>query len=184
MSGEKWNLGYRSSYTLGDAYLKYGPSEFDIEESALRCIRCGRIVRIESCSNCGSNIYKSGIATDGSAGLFCQSCEKGFTHWRCPDCNTDNPVNTSLTTLNKGGCFIATAVYGTPYAEEVVILKTYRDNFLLNRLIGRFFVGIYYRISPYFARRISKSEILKEMIRIGIIVPLIKKIKLLFSRYL
>lgn len=78
------------------------------------------------------------------------------------------------TEQKKSGCFIATAVYGSPYANEVIILKEFRDNWLLNFRLGKIFVAFYYWISPPIANRIAKREFLKKIIKVAIIIPLIK----------
>ncbi|MBU1014206.1 MAG: hypothetical protein KKG99_14505 [Bacteroidetes bacterium] len=75
---------------------------------------------------------------------------------------------------NSGGCFIATAVYGTPYANEVIILKEFRDNWLLNFRFGKIFIKFYYLISPPIANKISKSKLLKTFTKITLIIPVIK----------
>lgn len=61
----------------------------------------------------------------------------------------------------KGGCFIATAVYGSYDAREVVILRRWRDSVLLKNTIGRFFTKTYYKLAPNLSRLIHKHSILK-----------------------
>jgi len=73
----------------------------------------------------------------------------------------------------KGGCFIATAVYGTPYSNEVLVLKEFRDNWLLNYSLGRVFVRFYYKVSPPIANQIAKRQYLKEITKTILIIPLI-----------
>lgn len=65
----------------------------------------------------------------------------------------------------SAGCFIATAVFGTPLAEEINILRAWRDNSLLTNPFGRLFVRFYYIVSPPIARLISKSEKSKRTVR-------------------
>ena len=48
----------------------------------------------------------------------------------------------------SSGCFIATAVYGSYGAPEVIILRNFRDKVLLSTRIGKYFVRLYYIISP------------------------------------
>ena len=70
-------------------------------------------------------------------------------------------------------CFIATAVYGTPLAEEVNILRQFRDEFLKTNLMGRAFVRVYYRLSPPVARHIAKHRALRVLVRRCLISPLV-----------
>lgn len=77
-------------------------------------------------------------------------------------------------------CFIATAAYGTPLAEEVNTLRQFRDEFLQTNLVGRTFVRIYYRLSPPVARFISRHRTLRVLVReclIGPAVALSKSIR-------
>jgi len=78
---------------------------------------------------------------------------------------------------SKSGCFIATACYGDYNSEEVLVLREFRDNVLLNSLVGRVFVKFYYLISPPIANIIEKSSILKTFIRNWFLSPIIRNLK-------
>ena len=56
-----------------------------------------------------------------------------------------------LTTL-KGGCYVATCVYGSYNAQEVWTLRRFRDFFLKKHILGRLFIKLYYSISPTLIR--------------------------------
>ncbi|MGQ9696132.1 MAG: CFI-box-CTERM domain-containing protein [Thermodesulfobacteriota bacterium] len=59
-----------------------------------------------------------------------------------------------------GGCFIATAAFGSYLDPRVQVLRSFRDNYLLNNALGRAFVSFYYEMSPPLAEYISKHEFL------------------------
>ncbi len=72
----------------------------------------------------------------------------------------------------EGGCFIATAAYGTPMATDVRFLRAFRDEYLLTNAVGRQFVRFYYSASPPVADFIRQHESLRASVRIGL-TPLV-----------
>lgn len=74
------------------------------------------------------------------------------------------------------GCFIATACYGHYDAEEVLVLRRYRDNVLQQTKTGRLLVRLYYDISPSMANFIQSKAPLKKLIRRYILQPLVKRL--------
>ena len=66
-------------------------------------------------------------------------------------------------------CFIATAAYGTPWAEEVQILRHFRDGYLLTNPAGQAFVDFYYTVSPPLAEFIIEHPALKPLVRVGLL---------------
>lgn len=52
------------------------------------------------------------------------------------------------TTQASGGCYVATAVYGSYDCPEVWTLRRFRDNTLASTWYGRAFIRTYYAISP------------------------------------
>lgn len=71
-----------------------------------------------------------------------------------------------------GGCFIATAAYGSSLEPHVVILRDFRDRFLIHNKLGRIVINFYNKYSPFVADLISKHEPLRIAIRISLL-PLV-----------
>jgi hypothetical protein len=71
--------------------------------------------------------------------------------------------------FSGGGCFIATAAYGTPMAEEIQVLRDFRDEYLLTNPAGQALVGLYYRVSPPMAEFITEHPSLKPIVRTGLL---------------
>ncbi len=69
----------------------------------------------------------------------------------------------------SGGCFIATAAYGTPMAVEIGRLRVFRDNTLLRSGWGAAFVDAYYRISPAAAAWIADRPAARAVARIALV---------------
>lgn len=67
------------------------------------------------------------------------------------------------------GCFIATAAYDTPMAEEIEILREFRDKYLLTNPVGDGLVTFYYKVSPPIAEFITGHPSLKPIVRAGLL---------------
>lgn len=77
----------------------------------------------------------------------------------------------------SGGCFVATAAYGSSLAPEVATFRQFRDDVLQRSTLGRLFVEIYGVLSPSLARFISGSEFAKAATRRYFLGPLLRRIK-------
>ncbi len=65
---------------------------------------------------------------------------------------------TELPKKNSGGCYIATAVYGSYDCQQVWTLRRFRDYTLAKTWYGRVFIHTYYNISPSIVRWFGKKE--------------------------
>jgi subtilisin family serine protease len=68
----------------------------------------------------------------------------------------------------NGGCFIATAAFGSPLAHRVQILRDLRGRYLLPSPTGKILVALYRKLSPPIASLIAGNEVLRPMVRIGL----------------
>ncbi|MBI5115581.1 S8 family serine peptidase [Candidatus Poribacteria bacterium] len=65
-------------------------------------------------------------------------------------------------------CFIATAAYGSENARDVVVLRQFRDRYLITNAPGAAFTNLYYKLSPPVASLIANRPALKKTVRIGL----------------
>jgi polyhydroxybutyrate depolymerase len=108
-----------------------------------------------------------------------------FVSWTGPVANS-NVANTTITmnadrsvtanfeeTAPGGGCFIATAAYGTATAKQLDVLREFRDDVLLKSTVGSRLVDFYYQTSPPIANFISQHAIVRTLVRELLIDPIV-----------
>jgi len=83
-------------------------------------------------------------------------------------------ANFEATGGGGGGCFIATAAYGTPTAKQLDVLRTFRDDVLLKSTVGSRLVDLYYKISPPIANFISEHNVVRTLVRELLVDPIVR----------
>lgn len=68
----------------------------------------------------------------------------------------------------SGGCYIATAVYGSYDMPQVLILRGFRDERLARSATGRTFIRAYYAVSPAMAKYFQRTAPLNRIARTGL----------------
>jgi hypothetical protein len=71
-----------------------------------------------------------------------------------------------------GGCFIATAAYGTVMDERLDILRSFRDQILAPSAAGRAVIEWYYGVAPPIADYIAPRPVFRAMVRM-LLVPIL-----------
>jgi subtilisin family serine protease len=65
-----------------------------------------------------------------------------------------------------GGCFMATAAFGSSFKRHVRMLRDFRDRYLLTSSIGKAFVALYYKFGPFIADFITRNGTLRAAVRV------------------
>lgn len=109
---------------------------------------------IERCKNdfekCGTefkNEYENKIADLSTDGLT----------------KTHNSGTNNTTTQKTGGCYVATAVYGSYDCPQVWTLRRYRDYTLAETWYGRAFIHTYYAVSPTLVKWFGNTDWFKKL---------------------
>ena len=76
----------------------------------------------------------------------------------------DTP-DTPDTPSNQGGCYVATAVYGSYDCPEVWTLRRFRDNVLAETWYGRLFIRLYYAVSPTAVKLFGNAQWFQDFFR-------------------
>jgi hypothetical protein len=143
---------------------------------AVQCLKCGRMhpfaARLKGCPVCSRTSYAY-RGTPSRLNVVCTQCGAGVLESVQCECGSVNPLNG--TTLRKpkakGGCFVATAACGDPFAPEVIALSAFRDEVLLRNQVGCAFVRLYYAVSPPIAAVIARSNALRQIVMLAFVRP-------------
>lgn len=141
------------------------------------------------CADCGKNVpirdIAGGCQTPGCGKRICKDCATTCVDCKKVFCRDDTEVvevdgEKKRLCANckppRRRCFIATAAYGTPLAEEINVLRKFRDDNLQLSSIGKRFIDFYYLISPPIAKLISSRSCLRKFVRY-ILNPLVTFLK-------
>lgn len=92
--------------------------------------------------------------TDGSVSEFATR----YGMQTVPSGSSQYSYSGSNNSSSSGGCYIATAVYGSYDTPEVWTLRRYRDYTLAENFFGRQFIRTYYAISPTLVRIFGNQQ--------------------------
>ena len=149
------NAAARIVYALGDSI-----EEFYREDPPTMMLAAGAW-------KCAIDIHNSYLACLENKDMNIEIMNEYITKIKAIDSSYETP---EFKTSN-GGCYIATAVYGSYDCPEVWTLRRFRDYTLANTWYGRAFIKTYYAISPTMVKWFGKSQWFKNMFQ-----PLLDKL--------
>jgi hypothetical protein len=100
------------------------------------------------------------------------------------ECNDAGPIavgeldTTAIHFTTVTPCFVATAAWGTPMADEVGVLRRFRDRHLMTSAPGRALVDAYYAVGPTLAEAIRPHPALRAVVRAAL-APVVELASLL-----
>jgi hypothetical protein len=98
------------------------------------------------------------------------------------NCHNEGPISTLrfTTPARKVGevdaCFVATAAYGSLMANDVGMLRHFRDAILRNSALGELAVESYYTFGPSVAGLVGESDLLRSTAR-DLLAPIVARVK-------
>jgi hypothetical protein len=100
------------------------------------------------------------------------------------DLNRSGPISVAEISTQKRvfatvtPCFVASAAYGSPLAEQVSVLRRLRDRHLMTNALGRAFVRAYYERGAGAARMLREHDSVRGVVR-ALLAPLVAAARLL-----
>ena len=143
----------RSAYSI-NLYLEIAlKCHFSEEKSRIITVQKNMIEHINSCRTyfgIGDNSY-------GAKEI------RRLTQEIQPKDPSYRPPESKINNTKSGGCYVATAVYGSYNCPQVWTLRRYRDDILAKTWYGRAFIHTYYVISPTLVKWFGDTNWFKNM---------------------
>lgn len=149
-------------------------------------------LRKNNCTAKAVEIYKQAIATLESEVFLTASTSNvpaqylqtvnrmeeaaNFIRKSEPNYMTKRESSTARQGDKKGGCYVATCVYGSYDCPQVWTLRRFRDNTLGTTWYGRLFIRTYYAVSPTIVKWFGKTDWFKKMWR-GTLDRMVKELE-------
>lgn len=150
------DYGYENDHISGFCHLRGEDRHFKIDRiQSIRVLPDGPIV----------NNPKKLDAVNTYSSFSSGSYSRVATPPRYSSTPSTRSYSSSSSKKSSEGCYIATMVYGDYDHPKVMILRQYRDEYLLKSFWGRCFVRVYYFLSPKAVRVLHDKERINDRIR-------------------
>jgi uncharacterized repeat protein (TIGR02543 family) len=126
----------------------------------------GEVVSIQAAAAVGYQF----VRWTATAGAF-SNANAPSTVFQMPAADVTITAIFEVASTTVSPCFIATAAYGSPTAEQLDVLREFRDVVLLESTTGSQFVALYYQLSPPVAEFIAQHELLRGFVRKLLVDP-------------
>jgi hypothetical protein len=172
----------------GTPFAGYGPrfQEFSIGNRELPAGKENEAyeARLEACA--GAEPYTwaitngalpDGLELDAGTGNITGTATRAgvfdFTVTVTDAVQTAATAELSITITSRWPCFIATAAYGADTAQQIDILRKFRDEVLLPNSLGAKLLAFYYEMSPPIASFVSQHQVLRTVVRVCFVDPVV-----------
>ena len=172
----------------GTPFAGYGPrfQEFSIGNRELPAGKENEAyeARLEACA--GAEPYAwaitngalpDGLELDAGTGNITGTATRAgvfdFTVTVTDAVQTAATAELSITITSRWPCFIATAAYGADTAQQIDILRKFRDEVLLPNSLGAKLLAFYYEMSPPVASFVSQHQVLRTVVRVCFVDPVV-----------
>jgi hypothetical protein len=98
------------------------------------------------------------------------------------DCQNTSAISTATFTTaprkigEVDACFVATAAYGSLLANDVEMLRRFRDSLLKRSVLGELVVETYYTFGPPVAGVVGESDLLRSTAR-DLLAPIVNRVR-------
>ena len=135
-------------YNFGNYVIKFFGDEYG-KDIAVPCWKMGIILHNGVMTYFAQKENNKNIIMD-----YASKIQKYDSSYQAPKVNT-----------SSGGCYVATAVYGSYDCPQVWTLRRYRDYKLAKTWYGRAFIRFYYAVSPTLVKWFGHTRWFKKMWR-------------------
>jgi hypothetical protein len=133
-------------------------------------------------ANDDESFYTAWVSTSGNGtytekltGLASRTTYEFMAQLRYDDAVIEGATHpfTTAAGASPSFCFIASAAYGTPTAEQIDVLRELRDVVLLKSAAGSRFVALYYRLAPPVSDLVARSGLSRTLVRKLLVDPIV-----------